>query len=131
MNEQEITNPNINNTGVQPTSDIEVPDEKIVEKSYTDPITGKFAKGNPGKPKGAKQKKPLKEFSLNQFNQWTDKQKQEFIDKIPPLDRWRMTEGNPQTDTDITSGGEKINPIYGAVSKCSSNEEGIQPKEEN
>ena len=33
--------------------------EKIVEKSWTDPITGKFTLGNPGKPKGATHKKKL------------------------------------------------------------------------
>jgi hypothetical protein len=32
---------------------------------------------------------------------------------------------------DITSGGEKIRQIYGGISKCSSNEEDIQPQEEN
>lgn len=55
-----------------------------------------------------RKKNPLKEYSLNQFLSWTDEQKKEFLSKINPLDIWRMTEGNPRQDTDITSGGKEL-----------------------
>ena len=51
---------------------------------------------------GGRHKNPLKEFSLAEFNSWTNKQKQEFLKKISPFDRWRMTEGNPKQDTEIS-----------------------------
>lgn len=60
---------------------------------------------------GGRKRNPLKEFSLDEFNSWSDEQKREFLNKISPFDRWRMTEGNPESKTDITSDGEKISPI--------------------
>ncbi len=48
---------------------------------------------------GGRKKNPLKEFSLEEFNCWTVEQKREFLKKISPFDRWRMTEGNPEQGT--------------------------------
>jgi hypothetical protein len=38
----------------------------------------------------------------------SDEEKEEFIKKVAPDMVWRMAEGNPKQDTDVTSGGEKI-----------------------
>jgi len=69
---------------------------------------GTWKKGFSGNLNG-RPKTPLKDFCLKEFLSWTDQQKKDFVDKIDPFDSWRMTEGNPASD--ITSGGEKINPI--------------------
>jgi len=57
---------------------------------------------------GGRSKKPIKEYGLKKFNEMTDEQKEEFLESIPAGERWRMIEGNPKQDTDITSAGEKI-----------------------
>ena len=69
-----------------------------------------WKKGQSGNP-GGRPKNPLKDFSLKEFKSWTDEEKKAFLEKIPSLDRWKMTEGNPKQDTDITSDGEQIQPI--------------------
>lgn len=68
------------------------------DKSYKPGQSGNL-KGRP--------RDPLKQYSLREFNDWNDKQKKKFLDKVSPLDRWKMTEGNPSND--VTSGGEPIN----------------------
>lgn len=60
---------------------------------------------------GGRGKNPLKEFSLKEFESWSDEEKKDFLSKISPIDRWRMTEGNPKQDTDVTSNGESIQPV--------------------
>jgi hypothetical protein len=60
--------------------------------------------GNPsGRPKGT-----LKDYVRAKFIQMTDEEKEEFLGKIQPDMQWRMGEGNPKQDTDITSGGKPI-----------------------
>jgi len=75
---------------------------------------GTFKKGFTGNA-GGRPRNPIKEYSLAEFEEWSDAQKKEFLNKISPFDRWRMTEGNPQTD--VTSKGEKIfpTPILGGI----------------
>lgn len=81
---------------------------------------------------GGRKKNPLKEFSLNEFNSWTDQQKSEFLNKISPYDRWRMTEGNPPQET-ILEGGERPIPILGDiyVHKDNSDKQNSEPDQEN
>jgi hypothetical protein len=106
------------------------------EEPINTPETGRDEKGRwlPGfcpNMQGRK-RNPLKEYSLKEFNEWTDEQKKAFLEKISPIDRWKMTEGAPQTD--ITTDGDKIQiPIYGgkSVSKYDSNREDIQTDEKN
>ncbi len=64
-------------------------------------ITGKgFMPGQSGNP-GGRPRNPLKDFSLKEFNSWSDKKKREFLSKISPIDRWKMTEGNPENDLKV------------------------------
>lgn len=63
-------------------------------------VTGKgFMPGKSGNP-GGRPKSPLKEFSLNEFNSWDDKKKRDFLKKISPIDRWKMTEGQPKQENE-------------------------------
>jgi len=63
----------------------------------------------------------------------TDEQREEFLKDIPKDMQWRMAEGNPQSD--ITSAGEKINPmpiLGGATNDISTDnsiKENTEPKE--
>ena len=74
--------------------------EKTTEKKLGG-ITGKgFMPGQSGNP-GGRPRNPLKEFSLKEFNTWTDEEKKVFLKKISPIDRWKMTEGNPANEVDL------------------------------
>mgnify|MGYP001589442777 CR=1 FL=1 len=59
-----------------------------------------FKPGQSGNP-GGRPRNPLKEFSLKEFSNWTDKEKLDFLKKITPIDRWKMTEGNPSSETEL------------------------------
>ena len=71
-------------------------------------ITGKgFMPGQSGNP-GGRPKNTLKEYQAEKFRQMSDEEKEEFLMEISKDTRWKMAEGNPATNTDITSGGQPI-----------------------
>lgn len=62
--------------------------------------------GNPGgRPKGSKS---LKTFAREYLEALPDEEKIEFLKTLPSEIIWRMSEGNPDNKSDITSDGEKI-----------------------
>lgn len=62
--------------------------------------------GNPGgRPKGSKS---LKQRAREYLEGLSDEEAIEYFDGLNKLDVWKMGEGNPKQDTDVTSGGEKI-----------------------
>lgn len=62
--------------------------------------------GNPGgRPKGSKS---LKTYIQERFQSMTDEDREDFLDGLPKEIIWKMGEGNPQTNTDMTSGGKPI-----------------------
>jgi hypothetical protein len=63
--------------------------------------------GNPsGRPKGSVS---LKTWVKNKIATMSDEEREEFLEGMDKKEVWKMAEGLPQQD--ITSGGEKINPI--------------------
>lgn len=68
-----------------------------------------WRKGQSGNPAGRPNGKTMKEYARNYLAGMTDKERDGFLDGIPKEIIWKMAEGNPQANTDITSGGEKIN----------------------
>jgi hypothetical protein len=65
--------------------------------------------GNPGgRPKGAKS---LKTFAREYLESLPDDEKVEFLKTLPSELVWKMAEGNPKQDTDVTSGGEAVNQV--------------------
>lgn len=62
--------------------------------------------GNPGgRPKGAKS---LKTFAREYLEMLPDEEKLEFMKALPEELVFRMAEGNPKQDTDITTAGRPI-----------------------
>ena len=73
---------------------------------------GQFLPGTapgPGRPKG----KTLKEYMSEKFRMMTDTEKEEWLkeNKVGGEIAWKMAEGNPRQDTDVTSGGEPLTPL--------------------
>ena|SRR3990167_10476702 len=91
---------------------------------------GTWKPGFSGNPNG-RPRQPLKDYSLKEFDSWTDEQKKEFLAKISPIDRWKMTEGNPAQD--LTSKGEHIfpQPIMDVLPKDNGNQKDNRPVQEN
>lgn len=90
--------------------------------------------GNPGgRPKGSIS---MKEWVKRKLLSMTDEEREVFMEGLSKDIIWKMAEGNPDTSTDLTSGGKPI-PIYGGLSvnndiqRHNSNQEDIQPKQEN
>jgi hypothetical protein len=62
--------------------------------------------GNPGgRPKGTVS---LKTYARKYLEGLSEEEKLEFMAGLDKSEVWRMAEGNPATNTDITSGGDKI-----------------------
>jgi Family of unknown function (DUF5681) len=65
-------------------------------------------KGESGNPAGRPKGKSLKTFAREYLESLPDEEKVEYLKTLPTEIVWKMAEGNPKQDTDVTSLGEKI-----------------------
>lgn len=70
-----------------------------------------FKKGQSGNLAGRPKGTTLKEYCRDFLSKMTEEERQEFMEGIPKETIWKMAEGNPKQDTDITSNGESLQPI--------------------
>lgn len=79
--------------------------EKQLPKHLKQYVWKKGQSGNPnGRPKG----KTLKEFAREYLESLPDDEKLEYLETLPTELVWKMAEGNPANNTDITSGGKPL-----------------------
>ncbi len=68
-----------------------------------------FKKGQSGNPKGRpKGTISLKEYARQYLSSMTDEERLDFMEGLSKDIIWKMAEGNPKQDTDVTSKGESI-----------------------
>jgi hypothetical protein len=61
-----------------------------------------WEKGQSGNPQGGKKGKRLKTMVAEMFEKMSDEEKKEFLNHIDPEVVWKMAEGNPKQDTEVS-----------------------------
>lgn len=94
------------------------PDKQEIKRDSS----GRWVKGVSGNVMGRPKGKTMKEWARDYLERLTDEERDEFMEGIPKEIIWKMSEGNPATNTDITSGGKPI-PLLNALRNNDSNKE--------
>lgn len=67
-----------------------------------------WKKGQSGNLKGRPKGKTMKEYAKDYLSRMTDDERDEWLEGLPKDIIWKMSEGNPETKTDITTMGRPI-----------------------
>lgn len=70
-----------------------------------------YKKGQSGNPSGRPEGISMKEYVRKNFRHMTDVEREVFLEGIDKKTIWEMAEDKAKQGTDITSGGEALQPI--------------------
>jgi len=88
---------------------------------------GTFAEGTAPGP-GRNTGQTLKSYIAQKLRNMSAEEKEKWLEehKISGIDKWKMAEGNPASETDITTQGEKlVIPILNGLSSNNSNKQDL------
>jgi len=91
--------------------------EELVNQAENKPLRnekGQLLPGNTANPNGRPKGKTLKEYQAEQFRDMSDEDKAEWLKDISKDTRWKMGEGNPRNDVEVSGNltiGEVLDEI--------------------
>ena len=96
-------------------SQAENPVKQVINKPLRDE-KGRLLPGNTANPNGRPKGKTLKEFQAELFRLMTDEEKLKWLDehKVSVELRWKMAEGNPKNDVEL-SGSVNISNVLDEI----------------
>jgi hypothetical protein len=74
-----------------------------------------WKKGQSGNIMGRPPGKSMKEYVRQYLERMTDEERDEWLEGLPKELIWKLAEGNPKQDTDVTSDGKKLQISFDAV----------------
>ena len=88
--------------------DIDVQSKNSTKHSTEHLKPFQWKKGQSGNIMGRPAGTSMKEYARKYLERMTDEERDEWLEGLPKELIWKLAEGNPKQDTDLTSGGEKL-----------------------